>query len=37
MLKKNWAALHHFWQKLQFSDSIFIIKILIVNLLAATM
>ena len=29
--KKIWAALHHFWQKLQFSDFIFIIKILIVN------
>ena len=31
--KKFWEALNHFLQKLQFSGSVFIIKILIINLL----
>ena len=35
-LRKNWAALHYFQQKLHFSESIFVINILIINWLAAT-
>ena len=35
-LKIIWAVLHHFLQKLQFSGSIFIIKILIINWLNVT-
>ena len=35
-LRIKWAAFHYFQQKLHFSESIFVINILIINWLATT-